>query len=270
MKKIICLKGGLGNQMFEYCHYDALRRALGESQVALYYDRRRLKAHGGVELADCFDIRLPGQRPAVVAAVAALKCLRAMGLARRLWDDEDPAAVLIDDYSQHRRFLPGARGLFSFSAQVRRVAAHWAERLAAEAYPVAVHYRRGDYLLAANIGNFGTCPPEYYRKACSLMLGRHPEASFFIFSDDTGWAKANTGLPGATVVDHGDGVPNYADLYLMTLCRGHIIANSTFSFWGAYLGPQGGTNIYPRRWYAADDWITPDIFPPTTDNWFAV
>ena len=64
------------------------------------------------------------------------------------------------------------------------------------------------------------------------------------------------------------GEPDYIDLFLMTRCQGHIIANSTFSYWGAMLAnDEDATNIYPHRWFANTEWTVPDIFP---ENWISL
>ena len=111
--KIVCLKGGLGNQMFEYCRFRDLMES-GNDKVYLFYDRRRLKQHNGLRLSDCFELELPSCSWGIKLVVWGLKICRAVGVLKRLYDDEKPEAVLIDDYSQHRRFIPNARRYFFF------------------------------------------------------------------------------------------------------------------------------------------------------------
>ncbi len=256
--KIVCLKGGLGNQMFEYCRYMEMKA--GGHDVRLYYDRRRLNVHGGVQLDRCFELSLPPQSLPTVAAVLALKAGRALGIKPWLYDDCDERAVLIDDYCQELRFVANAARWLKFRPEVSRCVGGWAERIAACAHPVAVHYRRGDYLHPKNLANFGLCPPEYYERARRYVLGRHPDARFFVFSDDTDWAEANAPAEAAAVVRMPKGAPDYAAMYLMSRCRSHIIANSTFSYWGAALSAGEGAKVRPARWFAAKDWTAPDIF----------
>ncbi len=138
------------------------------------------------------------------------------------------------------------------------------KRIDDECHPVAVHYRRGDYLHPKNINNFGLCPQEYYDKAMTHVMTQHPESHFFIFSDDTEWIKNNISTENATVVSLHPDIPDYVSMYLMSCCRSHIIANSTFSFWGATLSKNHGIRICPKQWFAAKDWTTPDIF---NDDW---
>jgi hypothetical protein len=96
---------------------------------------------------------------------------------------------------------------------------------------IAVHVRRGDY---ESLGI--TLPLEYYERAVDEMSSRFRQPRFFVFSDDTEWARANLNIDwDTTYVDHNDARTDYEDLRLMRLCDHHIIANSTFSWWGAWL-----------------------------------
>lgn len=128
---------------------------------------------------------------------------------------------------------------------------------------VAVHVRRGDYLQAK--AGHGTCPAEYYRTAMAEMVQRcGGTVRFYVFSDDIEWARENLDR-GATVsyVDHNGPDEDYEDLRLMTSCTHHVIANSTFSWWGAWLG--SATNkivIAPKRWFAGGAHDTRDLYPP--------
>ena len=102
--KIVCLKGGLGNQLFEYCRYRQLLDD-GRERVWLYLDPRRLKSHRGALLTEGFDVRLPRVPLLVHALVLGVKLLRELHLFPHIYDDERDDCLLIDDYSQQRRFL---------------------------------------------------------------------------------------------------------------------------------------------------------------------
>jgi hypothetical protein len=100
-------------------------------------------------------------------------------------------------------------------------------------------------------------PMEYYREAAALMAARVPDPVFFVFSDDPEWCEANFKLPYLTTiagnfdrtVEHHLGRED-AELYLMRLCAHAIMANSSYSWWGAWLGPdtKGGIVIAPKAW----------------------
>ncbi len=116
--KIICIKGGLGNQLFEYCRYLTLANEKSNGSVRLFYDWRRLKDHGGVQLADCFDITLPPQHLSTMLIVGILKACRTVGILRKWHNDEDERSILIDDYSQDKRFIGNASQWFRFNESV--------------------------------------------------------------------------------------------------------------------------------------------------------
>ena len=101
---------------------------------------------------------------------------------------------------------------------------------------VSVHIRRGDYLDAANQQLFGNiCTEAYYEGAIRLMKERYPQAQFFLFSDDPAYAGKKYTGEEYTVVDINKGAASFYDIMLMSRCKHHICANSTFSFWGARL-----------------------------------
>ncbi len=92
---------------------------------------------------------------------------------------------------------------------------------------------------------------KYYRQAAEIMAEKHGPPHLFIFSDDHAWMRENVHLPyPTTFVGHNGADKNYEDLRLMSLCRHHIIANSSFSWWGAWLNPrEDKTVIAPARWF---------------------
>lgn len=110
-----------------------------------------------------------------------------------------------------------------------------AEKMKAE-QSVSVHIRRGDYLDAENQAMFGNiCTEEYYAGAISKMKQIYPDARFYVFSDDTEYARENYAGKEYCVVDINSGRDSFYDIFLMSRCRHNICANSTFSFWGARL-----------------------------------
>jgi hypothetical protein len=131
-----------------------------------------------------------------------------------------------------------------------------------EAESVAVHVRHGDNATAAAQG-LGVLPLAYYQKAAGLISeqARHPQ--FFVFSDDLDWARATLTLPGpATFVTHNGDEKNYEDMRLMAACKHHIVANSTFSWWGAWLGKKDDQIVYaPMKYYINTDQDFRDFYP---------
>jgi hypothetical protein len=127
--------------------------------------------------------------------------------------------------------------------------------------PVSLHVRRGDSLLAAE-GKV-ILPMEYYSIAISTFRERLSDPTFFVFSDDMAFSKAN--LPRdirIVFVDHNDPLTGHEDLRLMSSCHHHIIANSTFSWWGAWLNARSDKMVIaPRRWFLGIDYYYPNLLP---------
>lgn len=128
--------------------------------------------------------------------------------------------------------------------------------------PVSLHVRRGDYTLAAE-GN-RVLSMDFYARAVALLRDRVADPTFFIFSDDIPFTRAN--LPAglrAVFVDHNDDASSHEDLRLMSACRHHIIANSSFSWWGAWLNPNPGKIVVaPQHWILSPASFYPDLLPP--------
>ncbi len=127
---------------------------------------------------------------------------------------------------------------------------------------VCVSVRRGDYVTVPAINRYhGVLPLEYYMAAVALVRRSLPDAHFFVFSDDLDWCRVNLLLGGSmTFVDHDQNRPA-DDLRLMALCPHHIVANSTFSWWGAWLATgKDGIVIAPKQWAVAED-VGPDLIP---------
>lgn len=143
-----------------------------------------------------------------------------------------------------------------------------AAEIAACPNAVSIHVRRGDYLAGSNAAIYASLGQTYYRHALEAIRQRVAQPRFFCFSDDPQAARRDLGLPADTVfVDHNGGA-GHEDLRLMTLCRHHIIANSTFSWWGAWLaGSAGQVVVAPRRWWIHPDYDDTDIIP---DRWLRI
>jgi len=130
---------------------------------------------------------------------------------------------------------------------------------------VSVHVRRGDYVTnPATRRVHGVCSPEYYRQALASIKVQVPDVRAFAFSDEIAWVRENMVLDAPTThVDVNGPDDGHEDLRLMTLCRHHIIANSTFSWWGAWLCSHRAKKVIaPRRWSNDPAVDTRDLFPP--------
>ena len=137
-----------------------------------------------------------------------------------------------------------------------------ANKIAACDCPVSLHVRRGDYVANPQTTAFhGVCPVEYYQQAVRKLLSQHPKAHLFLFSDEPDWVAENLKLEAPSTMMH-DGNTGVDDLWLMSRCRHHIIANSSFSWWGAWLNPDPDKLVIaPKQWFVDPAMDTTDLIP---------
>lgn len=129
---------------------------------------------------------------------------------------------------------------------------------------VSLHIRRGDYVTNPEANQYhGICSIDYYQKAIDFIGKKIESPYFFIFSDDMIWVKRNFPIayPHEYVTHNGEG-KDYIDLMLMMHCKHHIIANSSFSWWGAWLGENGDKIIIaPKKWFHNPSVENKDLLP---------
>jgi hypothetical protein len=271
--------GGLGNQMFQYAAGRALalrhRTELAldlrafESYTLHRYALSRLRIEARV--ADAAELRHYGRRKLALISRLPLGRVRRYHVertfgARAGWA-RVPADAYLSGYFQSEFFFAEAaerlRHEFLPVAALGR-ANEDALALIAGCESVALHVRRGDYVSdKATLDIHGACSAGYYRQAVELMRERVRAPRFFVLSNDLDWARQNVALPGDTVfVDWNASSPEL-DLHLMSRCRHHVIANSTFSWWGAWLASHPGqVVIAPRPWFDSRALDDSGVLPP--------
>jgi len=129
---------------------------------------------------------------------------------------------------------------------------------------ISVHVRRGDYVTLNSAAIYhGVCSLDYYQRAIDHVTRRVENPALFIFSDDPVWTRENLRTPHPTYyVDHNSPLDAFQDLRLMSHCTHHVIANSSFSWWGAWLANSPNQIVVaPEKWYQAGR-PTPDLLPP--------
>lgn len=135
---------------------------------------------------------------------------------------------------------------------------------------VSIHFRRGDYVNDPLTNEYhGLCSFEYYQKAINQIIQKLPACHFFVFSDDPKWVKDNFNLDyPKTIIDHNDTSNDYEDLWLMSLCHHNIVANSSFSWWGAWLNNYPAKVVYaPKKWFKESTLNTKNLIP---ESWFTI
>lgn len=276
------LIGGLGNQMFQY----AAGRALAlRRRVPFRIDRRAFadyKTHAfGM---DCFRADLSDapadQLPGAAKENRINRFLRPLLRAPlRVYTEKsftfDPEVLALSDgtyldgYWQTEKYFADYADTVRADFTVRHAPSpenqQWLDHVTA-GNSVSLHVRRGDYVSNPSAAAVhGTCDLDYYRRAVEyLRQASGAEPVVFVFSDDPDWVAANLRLSCPMhLVRNNDASTNYEDLRLMTACRHHVIANSSFSWWGAWLDPRpDAITVAPQRWFVAGTPDACDLVPP--------
>jgi hypothetical protein len=164
--------------------------------------------------------------------------------------------VYLDGYWQNEKYFANIAGIIRREATVKFPQTGKDKELAnmiASSESVSLHIRRRDYVSDPKTNQVhGICDLDYYSRCVAHITQTVNNSCFFVFSDDPEWVQANLRLSyPTTFVDHNDADKNYEDLRLMSQCRHNIIANSSFSWWGAWLNPNEDKLVLaPKRWLA--------------------
>ncbi len=128
---------------------------------------------------------------------------------------------------------------------------------------VSLHVRRGDYVAnATTLKMHGVCTPEYYRRAIDAIKEKISKPYFFVFSDDPEWVKSNFTFTDPYRIVSAEGYADYQELSIMSRCKHNIVANSSFSWWGAWLGNNSDKIVIaPRQWFSGFKGDTKDLLP---------
>lgn len=131
---------------------------------------------------------------------------------------------------------------------------------------VSIHIRRSDYLQAQNIERHGVCSLDYYQAAIAYICQKLENPVFFIFSDDMSWTMNNITLEKTHFfINCNKGNESYKDMQLMASCKHNIIANSSFSWWGAWLNDNSEKIVIaPAKWFNSfENFYYSDLVPAT-------
>ena len=275
------LHGRLGNQMFQYAAGRALALRLG---VPLALDVRSVASLGRHAITEAFDLplavpdRLPPHKGDGLLRHAVWRVFgrdprfvreRGLGYNPRFATLGDN--VYLHGYWQSERYFADVAGQiradFTFGDFASPANADMAARIGATPGAISLHVRRGDY---TTLPGHAVCSQAYYERALARVLqGVEADPVVFVFSDEPGWARDNLPLPvEKVVVDINGDATDYGDMRLMSLCRHNICANSSFSWWAAWLNANPGKRVVtPSRWYADPRTVNRDIWP---EGWLRV
>ena len=292
---IIKIKGGLGNQLFQYAlgrHLSIIHNSPLKMDVSMFksykwheYSMSPFNIQG--EFAENREIPInPKKRYTSLKSFIVSWVKRVTGTNNKKYIEEKAISyddqilmlgddIYLDGYWQSECYFkdiePTIRREFAIrlpqSGTNREVAE---DILSCES--VSLHIRRGTYVNDKNANStHGVCDVEYYEKSLDYLKRNKKDIKVFVFSDDPQWVLKNLSIEiPFYVVNHNDAKNDFEDLRLMSQCKNHIIANSTFSWWGAWLcSHQNKVVIAPRKWYADENLNqqTNDLIP---DRWIRI
>jgi hypothetical protein len=256
---IINMSGGLGNQMFQYALYLKMK-SLGKKaklDTSLYKNpncgRKLELSIFGIDLKKSNYTLLDSKKVKLENIFKKYSCYKdKIGIYQPEIFNMDN--VFLDGYWQNEKYFSDIKSdickAFTFSVPIGNSMKKLIERMEDE-NSVSLHVRRGDYVTIENQGVYGNiCTTDYYERAIRYINENVENPHFYLFSDDICWVRENIYREGMTVIDINNEGNSYMDMFLMSTCRHHIIANSTFSWWGAWLGTYAGKIVVsPSRWF---------------------
>ncbi|MDD2384956.1 MAG: alpha-1,2-fucosyltransferase [Sulfurospirillaceae bacterium] len=264
---VIKIMGGLGNQMFQYAYAKALHAKGYAVKLDLSFIQKNTAHHGfGLEY---YGIDLES------ASIDDLKAFNVNGLLRKFFNRFNiPAkhyitektllfspllaspndSVYIEGYFQTERYFKDIKELLLQQFQLRNPLSAYTQKIQQlieyAPYSISLHVRRGDYLNASAQSYHGLCSLEYYQNAMHYLNEYCQDRMYVIFSDDIAWVKENMPIENALYICD-EGQTPHEDMYLMSLCQHNIIANSSFSWWGAWLNQNPHKIVIaPKQWFA--------------------
>ncbi len=278
--------GGIGNQMFQYAAGRRLTYVLGtELKLDISgfenYNLRKCELGSFNILEDFASTRevktLTSQKNGVLARLVRCLLRRPKDFApshiRESYFHFDsgilnlPNNIYLDGYWQSEKYFNDIEDVIrkEFAITVPQTGEN--QKMAELIFSresVSLHVRRGDYVSDLQTSKVhGTCGLNYYARAIAEICSRVDEPYFFVFSDDPEWSKANLYISHPVIfVDHNNALTSYEDLRLMSQCRHHITANSSFSWWGAWLNSRPNKIVItPARWFNKQSFNTQDLIP---------
>lgn len=274
MKQSIIICGGLGNQMFQYAMLLSMR-AKGrtvEKNTVLYTSSCM---HNGYMLDDAFGISDNPKSYIHNILVLWTRLIRSNRIPFLLYK-EDESHFCQDVYSTIKPYIDGywineeyfknirddIRKTFVFRGIDDRNDS--IAKQMQKCSSVSLHIRRGDYL---NNPMYAVCDELYYERAIEYIKRKVVSPFFYVFSDDPEWSRNFMKRINADymIMDHNVGRESYKDMFLMSQCKHNIIANSTFSWWGAWLNDNKEKIVV-----CPNVWINGRTFNPCVNDWYHI
>ncbi len=257
---IITLKGGLGNQLFEY----AYGRRLELSGKKIRFDTSFF--HGNKAKIDTArDFKLDKFNIETKAEFSEKKH-SFLNLTRKI---KRHLGFKFDEYYQNEKYFKNIekniRKEFTLKNPLSKTSLSWEEKIKNTENSVSVHIRRGDYVSDKKTNTYhGTCDIKYYKNGLEKIteILQNKNVEIFVFSDDIAWTKENLKLPYQTYFVSSPEIVDYEELILLSKCKNNIIANSSFSWWGAWLNQNNDKIVIaPKQWTTTKNSDELDVLP---------
>jgi len=291
---LIKLQGGLGNQMFQYAFASIIAKK-NSSQILIDNSFFKLteKKSGFTPRNFELDIFDNSYTNASILDIKSFNYLSPLNkIKKRIglnwpkiyqessFDFQDDvlsikSPVYLKGYFQSYKYLAGFEGyirnLFAFPIHKLSTQNKNLIPILNNQNTVSIHIRRGDYVSDLETSKFhGSCSYEYYLEAISLVTSKMENPTLVFFSDDADWVKENFKSLSCNkiFIDHNKGTNSWADMYLMSICSHNIIANSSFSWWGAWLNTNAGKIVIaPKKWFHTKEIDINSIIP---EEWIII
>lgn len=278
-RTVVALRGGLGNQMFQYAAGRAVEERTGAKLLldATLISTEEIRSYALDQLDVEADVKFDDEADAyAIACDEALlrdyarsrygtEPLIEVGHEFRDELGEAPAGSVLYGYWQSERYFEEISDAIRAELTPNSLgpaATEHAAAIEASPAPVAVHVRRGDYAAdPQKLSDHGLMGADYYYPASEAIANRVVNPEFFVFSDDPEWCASDLRLAGPMHIVSGE-TNQIDDLGLMARCRHFVIANSSFSWWGAWLGERKGSVIAtPAQWFSGLQLDSSDMTP---------
>lgn len=253
--KIINLSGGLGNQMFQYAYGRKL--TLIEKKEVIFntsFFKQNKTDTPRPFLLNKFTIDPSSQFKNINESF----CKK---FFKKVYSKITGKYDLFQSEKYFKEIKDVIRNEFTLKDPLSPTAQELKDRIVSSNNPISLHVRRGDYVSNFKTNQYhGTCTIDYYEKAVEIIKGKIQSPTFFIFSDDIEWVKENLKIEDAVYVSNPL-LTECEELILMSTCSHHIIANSTFSWWGAWLNPNNDKIVIaPKKWTNKKN-LNKDVLP---------
>ncbi len=283
---VVNILGGLGNQMFQYAFaytYSIKKESVVKLDIGSFktYDLREYELslfNVSLEIASVKEAKnLKYKKENLFQKIVRKIRKKSLPTSNNYYNElhfnfdkkvyDAKGDIYFEGYWQSEKYFLEYRGelIKEFTLKEKlHIQSQIYQKEIAKTESVSLHIRRGDYVSNSHTNSVhGTCTLDYYRNAVLAIKEKIKNVHFFSFSDDLDWAKEHLNfMNNITFIELGNDIPDHEEMYLMSLCKHNIIANSSFSWWGAWLNQNPKKMVIaPQKWFNDTSIDTSDLIP---------